>query len=65
VPRLIPQFARRALKVLARAKLARRVPRDRDGVLREIVAQQMEAWLRTGRSIEPLTLEFWNSLAAR
>jgi hypothetical protein len=65
VPRLIPQFARRALKVLARAKLARRVPHDRDGVLREIVAQQMEAWLRTGRSIEPLTLEFWNSLAAR
>ena len=48
-----------------RAKLARRVPHDRDGVLREVVAQQMQAWLRTGRSIDPLTLEFWNSLAAR
>ena len=48
-----------------RAKLARRVPHDRDGVLREIVAQQMQVWLRTGRSIDPLTLEFWNSLAAR
>ena len=48
-----------------RARLARRVPRDRDGVLREIVAQQMQSWLRTGRAIDPLTLEFWNSLAAR
>jgi 2-amino-4-hydroxy-6-hydroxymethyldihydropteridine diphosphokinase len=48
-----------------RARLARRVPRDRDGVLQEIVAQQMQSWLRTGRSIDPLTLEFWNSLAAR
>lgn len=48
-----------------RARLARRVPRDRDGVLREIVAQQMQSWLRIGRSIDRLTLEFWNSLAAR
>jgi HD superfamily phosphohydrolase YqeK len=48
-----------------RARLARRVPHDRDGVLREIVAQQMEAWLRSGRAIDPRTLEFWNSLAAR
>ena len=48
-----------------RAKLAKRVPRDRDGVLREIVAQQVRSRLRAGRAIHPLTLEFWNSLAER
>lgn len=48
-----------------RARLARRVPYDRDGVLREIVAQQMQSWLRTGRAIDPLTLAFWNSLAGQ
>lgn len=48
-----------------RAKLARRVPHDRDGVLREIVGRQIRARLRTGRPIHPLTLEFWNSLAER
>ena len=48
-----------------RARLAKRVPHDRDGVLREVVAQQMEENLRTGRPIHPLTLEFWNSLNPR
>jgi len=48
-----------------RAKLAKRVPRDRDGVLREIVAQQVRSRLRASRAIHPLTLEFWNSLAER
>jgi HD superfamily phosphohydrolase YqeK len=48
-----------------RARLAKRVPRDRDAVLREVVARQMQDQLRSGRSIHPLTLEFWNSLAAR
>jgi len=48
-----------------RAKLAKRVPRDRDGVLREIVALQVRARLHAGRSINPRTLEFWNSLTER
>jgi HD superfamily phosphohydrolase YqeK len=46
-----------------RARLAQRVPRDRDGVLREIVAMQMRERLRAGRPVDPLTLEFWNALA--
>ena len=46
-----------------RAQLAKRVPRDRDGVLREIVAQHIRSRLRRGRPVDPLTLEFWNSLA--
>jgi HD superfamily phosphohydrolase YqeK len=48
-----------------RAKLAERVPHDRDRVLREVVALQVRARLRAGRAIHPLTLEFWNSLAER
>jgi HD superfamily phosphohydrolase YqeK len=46
-----------------RAELAERVPRDRDRVLREVVAQQIRGRLRSGRPIDPNTLEFWNSLA--
>src|SRR5947208_2282838 len=46
-----------------RAKLAKRVPHDRDGVLREVVALQVRSRLRAGRTIHPLTVEFWNSLA--
>lgn len=45
-----------------RARLARRVPRDRDAVLREVVAWQMTLRLESGRPVHPLTLEFWNSL---
>lgn len=48
-----------------RAKLARRVPRERDVVLREVVGQQLQADLRAGRPVDPLTLEFWNSLPRR
>lgn len=48
-----------------RAKLASRVPYDRDIVLREIVGQQMQSHLSAGRPIHPRTLEFWNSLAER
>jgi HD superfamily phosphohydrolase YqeK len=46
-----------------RAELAERVPRERDDVLREVVAMQLRALLRARRPIHPLTLEFWNSLA--
>jgi HD superfamily phosphohydrolase YqeK len=48
-----------------RAKLAKRVPRDRDGVLREIVALHVRSRVRAGRAIDPRTLEFWNSLTQR
>ena len=48
-----------------RAKLAKRVPRQRDAVLREVVARQIEEELAAGRPIDPLTLAFWNSLAPR
>ena len=48
-----------------RAKLAQRVPGDRDAVLREVVAQQMQDQLSAGRPIDPLTLGFWNSLVRR
>ncbi|HKW42012.1 MAG TPA: HD domain-containing protein [Gemmatimonadales bacterium] len=46
-----------------RAELAGRVPRERDRVLREVVALQIRAQLRSGRPIDPRTLDFWNSLA--
>ena len=48
-----------------RAKQAKRVPRERDDVLREVVQREMEDRLREGRPIDPLTIAFWNSLAGR
>ncbi|HZS62026.1 MAG TPA: HD domain-containing protein [Gemmatimonadaceae bacterium] len=48
-----------------RAQLAKRVPKDRDGVLRQILAQQIRSRLRRERPVEPLTVEFWNSLTRR
>jgi HD superfamily phosphohydrolase YqeK len=47
-----------------RAAMARRVPLDRDGVLREILAQHMRSRVRKGRRIDPRTVEFWNSLTS-
>jgi|SRR5262245_2731956 len=46
----------------ARARLAERVPHDRDDVLREVLVLQIRARLRAGRPIHPLTFEFWNAL---
>ena len=46
-----------------RARLAERVPRDRDDVLREVVVLQIRGRLRAGRPIHHLTFEFWNALA--
>lgn len=48
-----------------RARLARRVPRDRDAVLREVVARQIDGRLRAESPIHRLTVEFWNSLAPK
>ncbi len=45
-----------------RAQLAKRVPRDPDGVLRQILAHQIASRLRRQRPVDPRTIEFWNSL---
>jgi nicotinate-nucleotide adenylyltransferase len=45
-----------------RAKLAQRVPREPDAVLQELLGRQIQAQVRAGRSVDPRTLEFWNSL---
>jgi HD superfamily phosphohydrolase YqeK len=46
-----------------RASMARRVPDDPDGVLREVLTRQIRSRLQRGRPIDPLTVEFWNSIA--
>ena len=48
-----------------RAQLAKRVPKDRDGVLRQILARQIRSRLRRQRPVDTLTVEFWNSLNRR
>jgi HD superfamily phosphohydrolase YqeK len=48
-----------------RAKLAKRVPADPAAVLREVMSRQIQEQLGDGRAIDPLTLDFWNSLAPR
>jgi protein-S-isoprenylcysteine O-methyltransferase Ste14/HD superfamily phosphohydrolase YqeK len=45
-----------------RATLAGRVPRQRDRVLRKIVAYEIRWRVRAGRPVHPLTIEFWNAL---
>jgi HD superfamily phosphohydrolase YqeK len=45
-----------------RAQLAKRVPRDPDGVLRQILTHQISSRLRRQRPVNPRTIEFWNSL---
>src|SRR5689334_24649816 len=45
-----------------RARLAEQVPRERDGVLRKVVAHEIRRRLRAGRPVHPQTIEFWNSL---
>jgi len=45
--------------------LARRVPHEREDVLREVLAWQIEDRLHTGRRIHPLTMALWNSLTPR
>lgn len=48
-----------------RNALARRVPRERDQVLREVAARRIGWALGAGRPLHPLTVAFWNSLASR
>jgi protein-S-isoprenylcysteine O-methyltransferase Ste14/HD superfamily phosphohydrolase YqeK len=44
------------------ATLAARVPRQRDRVLRIIVADEIRSRARDGRPVDPLTMAFWNSI---
>lgn len=48
-----------------RARLAARVPRQRDRVLRKIVAFEIRWRVRASRPVDPLTVEFWNALNGR
>lgn len=48
-----------------RARLAERVPAERDAVLREVVGRHVRALVRAGRPVNPLTLELWNALVDR
>jgi HD superfamily phosphohydrolase YqeK len=45
-----------------RAQLARRVAKDRDGVLREVLARQIRSRVRRGRAVDPHTAGFWNAV---
>ena len=45
-----------------RARLAERVPEERDRVLRKVVAYEIRLRVRAGRPLHPLTIEFWNAL---
>jgi len=49
----------------ARARLADRVPDERDAVLKEVVALEIRQRVRAGRAVHPLTIEFWNALTKR
>ncbi|HUL50793.1 MAG TPA: methyltransferase [Gemmatimonadales bacterium] len=46
-----------------RSRLADRVPRQRDRILRKIVAYEIRWRVRKGRPVHPLTIEFWNALS--
>jgi len=48
-----------------RAELARRVPTERDAVLREVARRRLEWVLRSGWSLPAETVAFWNQLVAK
>jgi len=48
-----------------RAELARRVPTERDAVLREVVRRRLEWVLRSGWPVPQQSVDFWNQLAGR
>ncbi len=48
-----------------RAELARRVPRERETMLREIARRRIEWVLRSGWPLVPETAAFWNDLVGR
>lgn len=48
-----------------RADLERRVPRERDAVLREVIRRRIDWVLRSGWPVPFATVAFWNQLVAR
>jgi HD superfamily phosphohydrolase YqeK len=52
----------RAFAMDERAALAEQVPRDFDGVFREVVRQRMEWARRERKALRPETVALWNSL---
>jgi 2-amino-4-hydroxy-6-hydroxymethyldihydropteridine diphosphokinase len=48
-----------------RADLARRVPTERDAILREVARRRLEWVLRSGWSLPAETVSFWNQLVAK
>lgn len=48
-----------------RAELARRVPGERDIMLREVARRRLDWVLRSGWPLPPATVAFWNQLVGR
>jgi 2-amino-4-hydroxy-6-hydroxymethyldihydropteridine diphosphokinase len=55
----------RATEPVDRADLARRVPSERDAILREVARRRLEWVLRSGWPLAPQTVAFWNQLVGR
>lgn len=55
----------REYDVAARAAMARRVPRERDAVLREVAARRIEWVIRSGWALPRETVDFWNALVGQ
>ncbi|HEX9703827.1 MAG TPA: HD domain-containing protein [Gemmatimonadales bacterium] len=49
----------------ARRRLAERVPRQKDDVLREVARRRIEWVVRSGWPLPPETVAFWNTLVSR
>jgi 2-amino-4-hydroxy-6-hydroxymethyldihydropteridine diphosphokinase len=48
-----------------RAELARRVPKERDAILREVARRRLEWVLRSGWQLPPAAVALWNQLVGR
>jgi len=55
----------RAFKQWKRRAWTKRVPRERDTVLREVAAMRLRRALKSGWRLPKESVEFWNSLAER
>lgn len=55
----------RATDPTDRADLARRVPSERDAVLREVARRRLDWVLRSGWPLHPAQVAFWNQLVRR
>ena len=51
--------------VADRADLARRVPFERDAILREVARRRIDWLLRSGWTLPPATVAFWNQLVGQ